>query len=212
MSTQTQNSSSKSTSAAREERVAQLRQLAEKAENLTGSELYKYRQENAYHMVFGEGDPQAAILFIGEAPGKSEAEQGRPFVGASGRLLNEMLQSIGLQREDVYITNVVKDRPPENRDPKPAEIALYTPILTEQIKIIRPKVIAPLGRFAMDFVFELFGMESGKISKLRGTVLTTETSFGTISVVPLYHPAVALYRRDQRDILFRDFETLKQFI
>ena len=208
MSTQTQNESSLSL----EERIAQLQRLAEEAENLTSSDLYAYRLENGYHVVFGEGDPQAHILFIGEAPGKSEAEQGRPFVGASGRLLDEMLQSIGLQRKDIYITNVVKDRPPENRDPKPTEIELYTPILTKQIHIIQPKVIAPLGRFAMDFVFELFGMESGKISQLRGTVLTTETSFGTVSVVPLYHPAVALYRRDQRPVLFRDFETLKQFI
>lgn len=195
-----------------DERTSQLRNLAEKAENLTGSDLYAYRKENDYHMVFGEGNPRAHVLFIGEAPGKSEAEQGRPFVGASGRVLNEMLQSIGLEREDVYITNVVKDRPPDNRDPKPDEIALYTPILAEQINIIRPRVIAPLGRFAMDFVLDFFGIEGGKISQLRGSVLQTETEFGAVSVVPLYHPAVALYRRDQRDVLFKDFETLKQFI
>lgn len=194
------------------ERLAQLQQQAEQIEALTDSELYTFRKENGYHMVFGEGDPEANILFIGEAPGKAEAEQARPFVGASGRLLNEMLQSIGLDREDVYITNVVKDRPPENRDPKPAEIELYTPILTEQIGIIQPQVIAPLGRFAMDFVFQLFDMEAGKISKLRGSLLTAETDFGSVSVVPLYHPAVALYRRDQRDVLFEDFATLKQFV
>jgi DNA polymerase len=152
-------------------------------------------------------------MFIGEAPGEWEAKSGRPFVGASGRLLNELLQSIGLRREDVYITNVVKDRPPENRDPTVQEIRLYMPFLVRQLEIIQPKVIVTLGRFAMDFIFDLFQMpEKGqKISKIHGQLFHAQTPSGDIAVIPLYHPAVALYTTAQRQTLADDFQILKQF-
>ena len=129
-------------------------------------------------------------------------------------MLDTMLEHIGLARGDVYITNVVKDRPPENRDPTQAEIDLYTPFLTRQIDLIQPKVIATLGRFAMDYVFELFDMaEQGqKISHMHGQTLTAQASYGSVAVVPLYHPAVALYNAGQRDTLMSDFEALKAFI
>src|SRR3989344_2656448 len=103
------------------------------------------------NLVFGEGDPDAAVLFIGEAPGFNEDLQKRPFVGRGGQLLNQLLTEIGWRRESVYITNIVKRRPPENRDPLPSEIAAYQPYLARQIEIINPKIIAPLGRFALNY-------------------------------------------------------------
>lgn len=191
----------------------QLAELAEQVENLEASPLIGYRQENDYQMVFGSGDENAVIMFIGEAPGKREAESGLPFVGASGRVLDELLNGIGLNREDVYITNVVKDRPPDNRDPRQKEVELYKPFLLQQINIIRPEVIATLGRFAMNFVLEEFEMpEQGrKISDLHGQRLSATTPYGRIAVVPLFHPAVALYNRDRRGTLEADFAVLQQF-
>jgi DNA polymerase len=182
---------------------------------LTESPLYAYRQEQGYHAVIGEGSLDAQIMLVGEAPGEREAKSGRPFVGASGRFLDELLASIGVKREDVYITNVVKDRPPENRDPSPAEIKLYTPLLMKQIEIIQPRVIATLGRFAMSFVMEFLHVPSEgipKISELHGQVLQGEASYGPVAVVPLFHPAVALYSQERRGTLFADFESLRAFL
>jgi DNA polymerase len=192
----------------------QLNVIAEEVRSLTESPLYEYRVANKYHMVFGEGNPDAEILFIGEAPGEWEAKKGQPFVGASGRMLNELLAGIGLARQNIYITNVVKDRPPNNRDPNKAEIELYTPYLLRQIEVIQPKVIATLGRFAMDFILETFKMpqQGEKISDLHGRKITAQTPYGEIAVVPLYHPAVALYNQSQKQTLVEDFETLKQFV
>jgi uracil-DNA glycosylase family 4 len=182
---------------------------------LTNSPLYAYRHEHDYHAVLGEGSLEAQIMLIGEAPGEREAKSGRPFVGASGRLLDELLASIGLNREDIFITNVVKDRPPENRDPTPEEIALYTPLLAEQIEIIQPRVIATLGRFAMSYVIDLFNVplkETPKISDLHGQLLEGKASYGPVAVVPLFHPAVALYSTQRKGTLVADFETLRAFI
>lgn len=182
---------------------------------LTDSPLYAYRQENGYHPVVGEGNLNASLMFIGEAPGEREAKTGRPFVGASGRLLDELLGTIGLKREDVYITNVVKDRPPENRDPSVEEIKLYTPFLAQQIEIIQPRVIATLGRFAMTYVIDFLGMslpEVPKISSLHGQVLQGEASYGPVAVVPLFHPAVALYSTARKSTLVEDMQALKPFV
>lgn len=192
----------------------ELEQIAAELENLTESPLYDFRQENNYNVVVGEGDLDADILFIGEAPGAQEAKSGRPFVGASGRVLADLLESIGLSRDDVYITNVVKDRPPDNRDPRPDEIELYAPFLRRQIELIQPEVIATLGRFAMEFVLNLFDVpqHGEKISDLHGQPLGVRTSYGDIVVVPLYHPALALYRRDQRSIVEADFQVLKRYV
>lgn len=192
----------------------QLEGIARAIGQLTESPLYSYRQQQGYLPVVGEGNVAAQLMLIGEAPGEQEAKSGRPFVGASGRFLNEMLQSIGLRREDVYITNVVKDRPPENRDPTPQEIALYAPFLLQQIAIIQPAVIATLGRFAMDFILEHFGAaEQGqKISVLHGKLLEAQAPYGPVAVVPLYHPAVALYTTLRRATLIEDFQLLRQFV
>jgi uracil-DNA glycosylase family 4 len=197
----------------KENKATQLAAIAKAVSELEASPLYAYREENQYQAVIGEGNLDAEIMFVGEAPGEQEAKSGRPFVGAAGRMLNELLASIHLRREDVYITNIVKDRPPDNRDPRPDEIALYTPFLLQQIAIIQPRVIATLGRFAMTFILEQFQAEvtAPKISRLHGQVLKAQTPYGEIAVVPLYHPAVALYNRDQRKTLEEDFQMLKQF-
>jgi DNA polymerase len=191
-----------------------IKEITTSVKNLKASPLYDYRQENDYSPVIGEGNLDAKIMFIGEAPGKQEAESGRPFVGAAGRILDELLDSIGLDREDVYITNVVKDRPPDNRDPHVKEIKLYKPFLIQQIDIIQPQVIVTLGRFAMNFILEEFDMdEQGqKISELHGQTLQTNASYGTVSVLPLYHPAVTFYGQDRKKDLEADFQKLKQFI
>ena len=196
------------------DRTEQLRAIRDELVNLKESPLYEYRQRNGYFPVIGQGDHYADIMFIGEAPGKNEAETGRPFCGASGRVLDELLVSIDLERPKVYVTNILKDRPPNNRDPLKTEIDLYAPFLERQIGIIRPKVIATLGRFSMEFILRRFGafQANQKISQLHGTVVKVRTAYGRASVVPLYHPAAALYNASQRETLEKDFQVLKQFI
>ena len=194
-------------------REAQLENLAEAVRNLTESPLYSYRTENDYAAVFGEGNIEADIMVIGEAPGEQEAKQGRPFVGSAGRVLNELLGLIGLQREDIYITNIVKDRPPDNRNPRAGEIKLYAPFLVQQIEIIRPKVIASLGRFAMEFILkQLDAFDKQKISQVHGSVIKAQSAYGEIAVVPLYHPAAAFYNPKLQDTLREDIVTLQRFV
>ncbi len=180
----------------------------------TESPLYTYRVENRYFPVLGEGHPDANILFIGESPGKAEAETGKPFCGPSGDVLDEMLRGIGLKRADVYLTNILLDRAPDNRDPLPEEIAFYATFADRLIEIIQPAVIVTLGRFAMQYMLKKLDVPEKRsiISKLHGKLLKAQLSYGEIHVVPLYHPAVVLYTASQRDVLRRDFEKLKLFI
>ena len=191
-----------------------LRAIRDEVVNLTESPLYQFRVDNGYFPVIGQGSHYADIMFIGEAPGKNEAETGLPFCGASGRVLDDLLASIHVPRADVYVTNIVKDRPPNNRDPQRAEIDLYAPFLERQIDIIQPKVIATLGRFSMEFILRQFGsMKAGlRISQVHGTVIRVRTGYGEAAVVPLFHPAAALYNANQRATLEKDFQVLKQFI
>lgn len=195
------------------ERTELLRQIKDEVVNLTESPLYEFRQENGSYPVIGQGSHFAKIMFIGEAPGKNEAQTGIPFCGASGKVLDQMLAMIDLNREDVYITNIVKDRPPNNRDPQKAEIELYAPFLVRQINIIQPAVIATLGRFSMEFVLNLFDRpeQNQKISALHGKLITSKSDYGEVQIVPLFHPAVALYNGSQRGVLEQDFQLLKQF-
>ncbi|HSM55367.1 MAG TPA: uracil-DNA glycosylase [Candidatus Sulfomarinibacteraceae bacterium] len=197
-----------------QDKRANLEQIAQELNTLEASPLYEYRKENDYHVVLGEGDPDADIMFIGEAPGEQEAKSGRPFVGRSGQVLNELLEMIDLDRDRVYITNVIKDRPPDNRDPRVQEIELYTPFLQRQIEIIEPKVIATLGRFAMEFMLDQFELplQAEKISDLHGRPIATQIDDRAITLVPLFHPAVALYSRNRRRTLEEDFRVLKRYI
>jgi len=160
--------------------------------------------------VPGSGPLDAKIMFIGEAPGYWEDQKGEPFVGKAGKVLDELLDSIGLKREEVYITNVVKCRPPGNRDPLPEEINACKPFLEGQISLISPAIIATLGRFAMEYIFDKFGLEKKKISEVHGKIFEVNTIKGKIKIVPQYHPAVAVYNPNTKDQLKMDFQGLRQ--
>ncbi len=156
------------------------------------------------HAVPGEGNPHAEIMFIGEGPGFHEDQSGRPFVGAAGAFLNDMLQAIGLSREAVFITNVVKCRPPGNRDPEPVEVETCTKaFLFQQIELIDPKVIVTLGRFSMALWFP-----SARISQIHGR----PRAVGHRLIVPFFHPAAALHQQSLRSTLIEDFKKLPGFI
>jgi uracil-DNA glycosylase len=156
------------------------------------------------HAVPGEGPQNAQIMFIGEGPGFHEDQSGRPFVGASGNFLNEMLQSIGLHREDVYISNVVKCRPPGNRDPEQIEIDTCTKTyLDRQIELIDPKVIVTLGRYSMALWFP-----SARISHIHGK----PRKVGKRLIVPFFHPAAALHQQSLKETLIEDFKKLPEFV
>ncbi len=178
---------------------------------LKDSPLYKYRTENQYFPVIGEGSYDAKIMFVGEAPGRNEAKTGKPFCGAAGKILDELLASVGINRPDVYVTNIVKDRPQENRDPTPEEIKIYGPFLDRQIEIIKPKVIATLGRYAMGYVMKRFGLEAQleTIGEAHGKAYDAKVSYGEIKIVTLYHPCAAIYNRKKLPMLVEDIQVLK---
>ena len=188
-------------------RSEELKKIKDEILTLENSPLYNYRIENKYFPVIGEGSHTASIMFIGEAPGENEAKTGRPFCGRAGKVLDMLLESVGIQRKDVYVTNIVKDRPPKNRDPLPEEIEIYASFLDRQIEIISPRVIATLGRFSMQYVMHRYGLdfELDSISKIHGQ--TFETS--NFKLVPLYHPAAAIYNQHLLDTLKEDFKVLK---
>lgn len=195
------------------DRTELLRKIKDEVINLKESPLYQERIKNKVFPVIGEGSHHAKIMFIGEAPGKNEAATGKPFCGASGKILDELLVLAGIDRKDVYVTNIVKDRPPFNRDPIPLEIEIYGPFLDRQIEIIQPEVIATLGRFSMDYIMRKFGLESQlkSISQMHGKIFDAEVGYRKIKIIPLYHPAVAIYNRTTKDILVKDFQILKDF-
>lgn len=152
-------------------------------------------------VVFGTGNPHASIMFVGEAPGFYEDREGEPFVGAAGKLLTELLRSIGLERSDIYIANVIKCRPPNNRDPLPDEIDTCKPFLLQQIQLIQPKLVCTLGNFATQTLLE----RKVGITKVRGQVIQLEN----FVVFPLLHPAAALHQGNLRVPLKEDFQKLK---
>ncbi len=196
------------------ERFELLKTIRDELLRFKKSPIYKYRVENRYFPVVGEGSHTANIMFIGEAPGKNEAETARPFCGRSGKVLDEMLESINLNRSDVYITNIVKDRPPENRDPTKTEVKLYAPFLVRQIDIIQPRVIATLGRFSMEYIMTHFGLSKDlkPISSMHGREFVAKTAYGAVTIIPLYHPAVALYNGSNKKTLVDDFQVLKKYV
>ena len=188
----------------------ELKKVKDEVLALTQSPLYAERLKNKYFPVIGEGSHTAEIMFVGEAPGENEAKTGRPFCGRAGKVLDDLLISVGIKRKDVYVTNIVKDRPPGNRDPFPDEIAIYAPFLDRQIEIIKPKVVATLGRFSMQYVMSRYGLEweLDSISKLHGKVFQGRT----FKFIPLYHPAAAIYNQHLLDTLKQDFQILKTMV
>lgn len=196
-----------------ENRTELMEQIKDEVLNLKKSPLYNERIKNNVFPVIGEGSHFAKIMFIGEAPGKNEAKTGRPFCGAAGKIFDELLSHVGIPREEVYVTNIVKDRPPLNRDPLPSEIEIYGPFLNRQINIIQPSVIATLGRYSMAYIMNRFnlGAELKSISQMHGKVFDAKTKYGTIKIISLYHPAFAIYNIHMKDTLKKDFELLKPF-
>jgi len=154
------------------------------------------------HLVFGEGSPQARLMFVGEAPGEEEDLQGRPFVGQAGQLLNSLLSKLGLRREDVYITNVVKSRPPKNRDPEPDEVAACLPFLIKQIESIQPLVIVTLGKISTQSLLKT----TAPITKIRGTW----QKFGNIKVMPTFHPSYLLRFPKERHKTWEDMQQVME--
>lgn len=191
------------------DQAQQLQQLADTIRQATsGSELAL----SATNLVMGDGDPNADIVLIGEAPGKNEDEQGLPFVGAAGKFLNEMLAEAGMTRSDVYITNIVKYRPPNNRDPLPEEKATFLPYLLRQLEIIDPKAVITLGRHSMEYF-----LPDAKISQVHGhptrkKVIHHDKTEHDWLIIPLYHPAAALYNGGMRQTLIDDFVQVPDII
>jgi len=159
-------------------------------------------------VVFGEGDPHSDLMFVGEAPGYHEDQQGRPFVGQAGKLLEQLLATIGLRREQVYIGNVLKSRPPNNRDPKPEEIEACEPYLLRQIELIAPRVICTLGNFSTKL---LSGSQTG-ITRVHGIPQRKRLGGRELYLYPIFHPAAALYTPAMLETLKKDFLRLPEVL
>ncbi len=179
------------------EKAAELAKLEQK---IDGDKTLPLQGAN---LVFGEGNPDSQVVFIGEAPGLEEDKQVRPFVGRSGQLLRKNIRDIGWKEEDVYITNIVKRRPPENRDPLPGEIEAYKPYLTKQLEIIKPKIIVTLGRFSMNYF-----LPDAKISRDHGKIFR----FDGFLVYPVYHPAAALRSTGMKEEFEKNFKNLPRIM
>ncbi|MEP6887280.1 MAG: uracil-DNA glycosylase [Nitrospirales bacterium] len=178
--------------------------LQELARSLHNCQHCKLARLGRTQVVFGVGNPNAQVMFIGEGPGFNEDKQGEPFVGAAGKLLNELLQSAGLSRAEIYIANVVKCRPPNNRDPEPDEVETCKPFLFQQIDIIKPKLVCTLGRWSTETILE----RKVSITKIRGQVIRHKN----LVVFPLLHPAAALHQGNLLPSLREDFGKLKQYL
>ena len=161
----------------------------------------------ATNLVMGDGNINAKIVFSGEAPGKKEDLSGLPFMGAAGTFLNEMLATVGLDRRDVYITNIVKYRPPDNRDPKTSEKQAFWPYLVRQLEVIQPQVVVTLGRHSMEYF-----LPDQKIGDIHGQPSQIQFGKNQMTIVPLYHPAAALYNGGLRATLLEDFNKLSKII
>jgi DNA polymerase len=178
--------------------------LQELGASLYNCKLCKLSKLGRTQVVFGTGNPQASIMFVGEAPGFYEDQQGEPFVGAAGKLLNELLQSAGLSRSEVYIANVIKCRPPNNRDPELDEVDTCKPFLMQQINLIKPKVVCSLGNWATQTLLE----KKVGITKVRGQAIRLQD----FVLFPLLHPAAALHQGNLRGPLEEDFRKLKAYL
>ena len=187
--------------------MTQQAQLDALQQVILGANVCPELASGATQLVMVDGNPDADIVLIGEAPGKNEDEQGLPFVGAAGKFLNEMLASAGMNREDVYITNIVKYRPPNNRDPLPEEKKAFWPYLLEQLQIIEPKIVVTLGRHSMEYF-----LPGQYISKIHGQPKRIQLDGHKIVIIPLYHPAAALYNGSMRQTLIDDFMRMPEII
>ncbi|MBN1682950.1 uracil-DNA glycosylase [Candidatus Bathyarchaeota archaeon] len=158
--------------------------------------------------VFGEGNYNSPLILVGEAPGKNEDEQGKPFVGSAGKLLEKLLHNNRLSRKQVFITNIVKCRPPKNRKPNQIEVEACSCMLEKLIKIIEPKIIAPMGNSALEYFLKKTDLKNKVIGEIHGKPIIYEASFGKIILFPLYHPAAAIYNRKLLPIIEEDFKKM----
>ncbi|MGD2162158.1 MAG: uracil-DNA glycosylase [Anaerolineales bacterium] len=172
------------------------------------------REEEQQQFVFGEGHPEAGVVFVGEAPGKKEAETGKPFVGAAGKLLDALLREIGLERQFVYITNIVKDRPPGNRRPRVGEIEAYKPYLLQQLEILEPEVLVPLGLVSTRVLLKEFVDHTVqvKMKNVHGQIFEGNADWGQMLILPMYHPAASFYGPLSRKDLEEDFRVLRDLL
>ncbi len=177
-----------------------LKKIKEEVVSCRKCSLYKTRT----YPVIGKGSHQAKIIFVGEGPGYREDQKGEPFVGAAGKILDELLESVNIKREDVYIANLLKCRPPKNRDPELNEIKACLPYLERQISLINPSVVCTLGRYAMEVFIKRFNLKEGTISQFHGRTFETDD----FKFIPLYHPAVAVYNAGMKQVLKEDFKVL----
>jgi len=168
--------------------------------------------EGRLHPVPGEGNIHSPIVYIGEGPGRKEDEAGRPFVGSAGKLLTQLLKGINLSREDVYIANIVKCRPPKNRKPRADEVLACTPYLDRQLSLIKPLIIAPMGNSAVGYFMKKFNLVKAPIGDVHGSALKIETPWGKAILFPLYHPAAVLYNRSLEVELEKDFKKIKKLL
>jgi len=191
----------------------EFRKIKEEVSSCKKCSLYKERIKGGFYPVVGEGNYQAKIILVGEAPGLNEAKTGRPFCGAAGKILDELLDSIGIKREEIYITNILKDRPPRNRNPKKEEIEACTPHLERQIEAIKPEVICTLGNYSTVFIMDKHGLKNyiQGISKIHGKIFAAKDLFQNVKIIPLYHPAVATYNIKMKETLKEDFKILEKF-
>jgi len=187
--------------------MSKLDDLQKIADEIISNDICPELRAQATQLVFGEGDVDTNIMFVGEAPGKKEDEQGRPFVGAAGKFLNEMLGNIGIKRDDVYITNIVKYRPPDNRDPRPEEKQAFWPFLVRQLNVIQPKLVVTLGRHSMGYF-----LPNIKISEVHGELAQIKIGDRIQAVLPLFHPAAAMYNGGLRQTLISDFAKIPEII
>ena len=169
-----------------------------------------YKTKNNY--VIGSGSLNSNLIFVGEAPGYNEDLKGIPFVGRAGKILDDLLLSIKIDRNNVYITNILKCRPPKNRNPLSYEIKQCTKYLDEEINIIKPLVISPLGNFASKFILEKYDLNFEKISLIHGKIFRKNLQYGDIYIIPQFHPAVAVYNQNMIKTLEKDIIKIKQFI
>jgi len=186
-----------------------LNELKKEVEKCRRCPLSKIRTK----VVFGTGSMDARLMIVSEAPGYWEDQKGEPFVGAAGKVLNELLESIEVKREEIYIANILKCRPPSNRNPQKEEIEACASYLDRQIEIIKPEVICTLGNYSTKYIFEKYALEKQiqGISKIHGKVFEPKTLFESIKIIPLYHPAVATYNPNMKETLKEDFKILEKF-
>ena len=182
-----------------------IEEIAEEIKNCKKCNLWGSR----HNTVPGEGDPNAKIMIVGEAPGRSEDMQGRPFVGPAGKILDRLLAGIGVERKSVFITSVLKCRPPGNRNPTEEEIQACAPFLNKQIKAISPAIVCTIGNVATQHMMQAFGLKPESIGQVHGRVFPINTLELHFKLLPTYHPAAIIYNPGLEQMLRRDFELLR---